>query len=75
MKFLPTLNLYANGVQDAIRNGQLKLQTGQWLTCGNTNAKPCRYVSHTKHSINVVHWQGNSKDTNDLFLRRLNKGN
>jgi len=73
MKFLPKLDLWATGVQQAICAGQLKLQTGQWLTCGTKNSKPCRYVSHTKHSINVVHWQGSSKATNELFLSRLNK--
>jgi hypothetical protein len=70
MKYLPTVNLWDNTTQEAIKSGQIKLQVGQWCRCG-TEGKRCRYVSHTKNSINVVHWQGSSKLTNELFKRRL----
>lgn len=72
MKYVKTLQLWGDngtGIQEAIRNGQLKLQVGQWVLCGE--GKKSRYVSHSKVSINVVHWQGSAKATNDLFKRRV----
>jgi hypothetical protein len=73
MKFLKTLNIWDEGIQQAILNGQLRVQSGQWMTCGKGNLHKCRYVSHSKHSINVVHWQGSSKATNELFMSRVEK--
>jgi len=74
MKFVQTIDLWNTGIQDLIRNGQLKLQVGQWVTCGPVNEtnKRSRFVSANKHSINVVHWQGTGKATNKLFKSRLN---
>lgn len=69
MKYLKTLQMWDTGLQDAIRNGQLKLQVGQWLLCGT--GKKSRYIGHTKHTIDAVHWQGSGKATNDLFKLRL----
>lgn len=36
MRYLPTVDLWANGgvMQTAIRTGQVKLQPGQWVRCG-----------------------------------------
>ena len=42
MKYLPTINLWSKEIQDALLNGNLKLQTGQWVQCGNS--KPSRFV-------------------------------
>ena len=70
MKFKATINVWMEGVQADIMSGKLKLQPGQWLRCGTTG-KRCRYVGHTEFSINAVHWQGNSRATNDLFKRRI----
>jgi len=70
MKYITTLNLWDSSIQEAIKCDQIKLQIGQWLRCG-TEGKRCRYVSHTKNSINVVHWQGSSQSTNNLFKRRV----
>jgi hypothetical protein len=72
MKFLKTINVWDEGVQQAIRNGQLKLQRGQWMTCGKGNPKKCRYVGHSKHSIDAVHWQGSHEATDSLFMSRVN---
>lgn len=71
MKFIKTLNVWEASIQDAIKSGQIKLQVGQWLTCGLSNDKKCRYVSHTSKTLNVVHWQGSSEATNELFKARL----
>lgn len=71
MKFIKTLNLWDASIERAIKSGKIKLQVGQWLICGLNNDKRCRYVSHNKHTITVTHWQGSSKATNDLFMRKI----
>lgn len=72
MKYLPTINLWDAGVQTALLNGQLKLQSGQWVHCGNTRDHKSRFVRVTKGGcIHVAHWQGNGKDT----LERYNQLN
>jgi len=71
MKYLPTIDLWGMGVQEAIYSGRLKLQRGQWMICGANNSHRCRFVGANEGHINVVHHQGNSKDTNDLFMRRV----
>jgi hypothetical protein len=65
MKYLKTLNIWDQSIASAIMSNQIKLQRGQWLLCGS--GKLSRYVSHTKHSINAIHWQGSSKATNKKF--------
>ncbi len=73
MKFVKTIDLWHGGIQELIYSGQLKLQVGQWVACGplsETN-KRSRFISSTKNTINVVHWQGSGKETNKLFKRRL----
>tara|TARA_R110001632_G_scaffold116238_1_gene227879 strand:+ start:506 stop:790 length:285 start_codon:yes stop_codon:yes gene_type:complete len=73
MKYLRTLNVSDYSIQEAIKSGQIKLQVGQWLICGTggMNGEKCRYVSHSKNSLNVVHWQGTAKATDELFRARL----
>lgn len=34
MRYIPTVNLWADGVQDDLRSGALRLQPGQWVSCG-----------------------------------------
>jgi len=54
MKYLPTIDLIAPGVQEAIASGRLKLQRGQWVLC--CNRKPSRYVGLTRgKAIWAVH--------------------
>ena len=73
MKYRKPIDLWHYNVQDRIMSGDLKFQPGQWLSCGDPRKvdKLCRYVSHNSKSINVVHWQGSGKATNDLFKARL----
>lgn len=54
MKYLPTIDLWSSGIQEAILNDQLKMQMGQWVRCGRQGAKSI-YVSNTKFSIHCVH--------------------
>lgn len=68
MRYLPTLNIWKPSIHNAIRNGQIKLQRGQWLRCG-TEGKRCRFVGFLNdRSIWVTHWQGTPEKTNAKFL-------
>jgi hypothetical protein len=67
MKYIKTLNIWAEGVQEAITSGAIKLQRGQWLRCG-VNNRPCRFVEVTRGgTLHVVHWQGTSSRTAHCF--------
>lgn len=70
MKFIKTVNLWEKKVQHDIAQGKLKLQRGQWCVCGD-NGKRCRFVYNDGYAINVVHWQGSAKATNELFKKRI----
>ena len=73
MKYLKTLNIWENSTVNAIVNGQIKLQVGQWLTCGTNNTKKCRFVRISKGGLlHVVHWQGTSKNTTKKFNQAIN---
>ena len=67
MKYLPTIDLWNPAFESAIRHGQLKIQVGQWLKCGNE--KKSRFVGKSPHSgtIWAAHWQGNGSDTLKRF--------
>ena len=72
MKFQKSVNVWADGVSEAIGNGTLKLQTGQWLRCGEHADHPARFVGVTPSgSIWVAHWQGNSQATTQRFNNLL----
>jgi hypothetical protein len=73
MKYLPTLNIWNNATVNAIISGQIKIQTGQWLTCGDQNPKKCRFVRLSKSRVlHVVHWQGSSESTTKKFNQAIN---
>jgi len=68
MKYMTTLNVWDPSIKSAIETGQIKLQRGQWLRCGNSKHR-CRYVGLLGgRSIWVTHWMGSSKGTNLKFL-------
>ena len=69
MQYLKTIDLWGKGVQRAIQSGQIKLQVGQWVKCGD--GEKSRYLGHTKHTFDCVHWQGSAKRTNELFKARI----
>lgn len=68
MKYLPTLDLWNAGIHSALVNGQLKLQVGQWIQCGE--GKKSRFVGIRKGVIDAVHWTGTAKNTRNKFLFR-----
>ena len=68
MRYIATLDIWKPSIQDAIKSGQIKLQRGQWLRCGNSKHR-CRYVGLLgDRSIWVTHWMGSSRGTNLKFL-------
>jgi hypothetical protein len=66
MKYLPTLDLWNHSIQSAILAGQIKLQCGQWVKCGE--GKPSRFVKSTGRSLWVAHPQGTPAKTRERFL-------
>jgi hypothetical protein len=68
-QYLPTINLWDAAIITALRNGQLKLQCGQWVKCGSK--KPSRFVAMKTHSVWAAHPEGNL-GTKKSFRRLLN---
>ena len=67
MKFKPTIDAFKTDVIEAILDGSLKLQRGQWVRC-NRNDKPSRFVGITSSgSIWAVHPNWNKTVTNQKF--------
>jgi hypothetical protein len=63
LRFLPTIDLWANGgiMQDAIRTGQLQLLPGQWVQCGP--GPKSRFVCvRPGGSLWVVHAEGHPEN-------------
>lgn len=52
-QYLPTIDLWNNGIAQALRTGQLVLQSGQWITCGDDIKS--RFDSATAHHIRAFH--------------------
>ena len=69
MKYIKTPDLWDASTSDALRQGNLKLQSGQWVYAGRKD-HPSRFVGINKKSgtIYAAHWQGNGAAT----LRRYN---
>ena len=60
MKYRPAVDLWVPETQDAVRDGSLPLQTGQWVICGSRTRKS-RFVCVTQGgSIWCVHPDGES---------------
>ena len=63
MKYTKPIDLHLHG--EAVLSGEIKLQRGQWVKCGNGLS---RYVGINQgRTIWVAHSQGNSKDTAQRF--------
>ncbi len=67
MRYLPTINLWADGIQTAMANGQLKLQPGQWVRCGETGER-ARYAGTSKGgALYVAHHNGSNQARHERF--------
>ena len=69
MKYLPVINLWANGLTTAVLNGQLKLQCGQWIKCGQDTQKSI-YIGTNGRSIDAVHG-GSDKEVIAKYKMRI----
>lgn len=68
MKYLPVVDMWNPAIHAAVLNGQLKLQRGQWISCGG---KPySRFVGCNGRSIDACHG-GNGKEVTIRFLARV----
>ena len=67
MKYLPTVNVWLPAISAALQHGQLKLQRGQWVTCGDGHS-PARFVARKGNALWIAHSEG-SKGTGDSFRR------
>jgi hypothetical protein len=67
MKFLPTLDVWNSGIHSAIINGQLKLQVGQFIQCGD--GIKSRFISVNNGVINAAHG-GTNKEVNFKLNQR-----
>ena len=66
MRFLPVIDLWNPGIHEAVFNGQLKLQCGQWVRCGSNQLS--RFVRFTGGSIWAAHPEG-ERGTSRSFPR------
>ncbi len=67
-KYIKVINLWAGNVEERIRTGELVLQCGQWVHCGN-DGQLSRFVSATKYCINVCHGDNNKQVIKRFFER------
>ena len=74
MKYRKTLDLWDNDTVESIQNGTLKVQCGQWVTCGDSQKS--RFVSCNPKSgtFNVAHG-GSNREVNQKFKQRINAKN
>lgn len=65
MKFLPVVNMFDATIQTAILNGQLKLQVGQWISCGGMYCNKIYTVNCTPEEFEAAkQWErDNTKET------------
>lgn len=70
-KYIKTIDLWDQTNVDAVVSGALKLQRGQWVTCG-TGPKS-RFIGVTVGgSVHLTHWQGCGSRTRAKFIDACN---
>jgi len=69
MKYLPVINVWSNGLTTAILKGQLILQSGQWIKCGQDSQKSI-YIGTDGRSIDAVHG-GSDREVLDKYKHRI----
>lgn len=65
-KYQPTIELW--GKEDLILSGKLKLQSGQWVTCGG--GIKSRYIGTNGRSIDCCHG-GDTKQVTTKYRDRI----
>ena len=70
MRYLPTVDLWNPALHTAVVSGQLKLQPGQWVRCGQR--RPSRFVAvRPRGTIWAVHPDGSGGVANVRFKQLL----
>lgn len=67
--YIKTIDLWADGNEEKLRSGELKLSTGQYVWCGDREVRS-RFVSVDNYSINVAHG-ANSLQVSRKFTARI----
>lgn len=67
MKFTKTVEVW--DIIEQLRDGSIKLQRGQWITCGGLPRSRFVGVNLETGTIDAVHG-GNGKEVTARFLRR-----
>jgi hypothetical protein len=68
MRYIKTPDLWDPSTQDALRAGNLKLQSGQWVYCGDKE-HPSIFVGINLKSgtIWAAHWNGSDKARRERY--------
>jgi hypothetical protein len=68
MKYITTPDLWDPATQDALRQGNLRLQSGQWVYCGDKE-HPSIFVGINKKSgtIYAAHWNGSAQRQRERY--------
>lgn len=69
MRYLPTVDLWNNAIHAAVCSGQIRLQPGQWVRCGQQ--RPSRFVRWTGRSMQAVHPQGARGVSNERLKQAI----
>ena len=70
MKYLPVIDVWNNAINAALRSGQLKLQRGQWISCGGKPYSRFVGINLKTGTIDACHG-GNGKEVTRKFLMRV----
>lgn len=72
MKYLPTVNLWNPAIASAVATGQMKLQAGQWVQCGQGNKSRFAGIS-SGGTLYVAHHNGSVAAQQQRFadLRKI----
>ena len=69
MKFIKTVNLWDESTIQALTNGQLKLQVGQYVNCGGGVKSRFISVDTKSGTVDVAHG-GSNKEVTRKFKQR-----
>lgn len=68
MKYITTPDLWDAATQHALRSGNLRLQSGQWVYCGDRD-HPSIFVGINRQSgmIYAAHWNGSAEAQRERY--------
>ena len=74
MKFSKTINLWVGDTQNKILSGELKINAGQWVSCGAGHKS--RFIGVTTgYTIDVVHYPNTTSPVFNLRVALRKKSN